>query len=431
VVIEVAGAAIIREGRLLAARRAYPSGLAGRWELPGGKARPGEPAIVAVAREITEELGCAIEVLDTLSGSSLIENTHELRIHLARIVDGEPVPREHDMIRWLSPEELDELDWLPSDRPFLSELRTRLAEGEPLPGGNVGGAVRIGPTVRRPTGHWTPAVHALLTHLHLRGLRAVPQLLGQDDSGREVLTYLPGRVLDVDRETASDQTLVEAMRWLRAYHDAVSDFWHPGPWRTSPGVSRVDQAGVGTDVSRRADHMDSPVQLIAHHDFAPYNVALTTSATGEQVSGVFDWDMAGPGTPLQDLGFAAWNWVPLWRSGSPTDAARRLQVMAAAYAAAGDEAPRPPPGEMAQARADQPAQPPVSAELILSHVVPRIERSLRVIRAGQEAGDPGMLNLGTVGEPARTEQALAGLAARLPDIRSELRRSSTQPHREE
>jgi mutator protein MutT len=393
VVIEVAGAAIIREGRLLAARRAYPSGLAGRWELPGGKARPGEPAIVAVAREITEELGCAIEVLDTLSGSSLIENTHELRIHLARIVDGEPVPREHDMIRWLSPEELDELDWLPSDRPFLSELRTRLAEGEPLPGGNVGGAVRIGPTVRRPTGHWTPAVHALLTHLHLRGLRAVPQLLGQDDSGREVLTYLPGRVLDVDRETASDQTLVEAMRWLRAYHDAVSDFWHPGPWRTSPGVSRVDQAGVGTDVSRRADHMDSPVQLIAHHDFAPYNVALTTSATGEQVSGVFDWDMAGPGTPLQDLGFAAWNWV--------------------------------------QARADQPAQPPVSAELILSHVVPRIERSLRVIRAGQEAGDPGMLNLGTVGEPARTEQALAGLAARLPDIRSELRRSSTQPHREE
>ena len=75
------------------------------------------------------------------------------------------MPSEHDAVRWLTPEELDDVDWLPSDRPFLPELRDLLLAGEPLVGGNVGGAVRIGPTVRRLTGPWTPAVHALLEHL--------------------------------------------------------------------------------------------------------------------------------------------------------------------------------------------------------------------------------------------------------------------------
>ena len=40
----------------------------------------------------------------------------------------------------------------------------------PLPGGNVGGAVRVGDTVRRPTGPWTPAVHELLEFLADAGL---------------------------------------------------------------------------------------------------------------------------------------------------------------------------------------------------------------------------------------------------------------------
>jgi hypothetical protein len=77
----------------------------------------------------------------------------------------------------------------------------------PLGGGNVsGGVVRVGDTVRRPAGPWTPALHALLTHLHDVGFRGAPRPLGIDEHGREVLTFIPGpvawpdhfRLLDAD-----------------------------------------------------------------------------------------------------------------------------------------------------------------------------------------------------------------------------------------
>jgi hypothetical protein len=57
--------------------------------------------------------------------------------------------------------------------------------------GNVGGAVRVGDTVHRATGPWTPAVRALLAYLAGR-VPHIPRVLGYDDRGREVLSYLPG-----------------------------------------------------------------------------------------------------------------------------------------------------------------------------------------------------------------------------------------------
>jgi hypothetical protein len=55
-----------------------------------------------------------------------------------------------------------------------------MADGEtPLSGGNMSsGVVRVGDTVRRPAGPWTPAVHALLAHLHEAGFRCAPRPLG-------------------------------------------------------------------------------------------------------------------------------------------------------------------------------------------------------------------------------------------------------------
>jgi hypothetical protein len=57
-----------------------------------------------------------------------------------------------------------------------------------LDGGNTGGAVRIGDTVRRTAGAWTPAVHALLAHLESKGFPGAPRPRGLDESGREILT---------------------------------------------------------------------------------------------------------------------------------------------------------------------------------------------------------------------------------------------------
>ena len=63
---------------------------------------------------------------------------------------------------------------------------------EPLEGGNLSVVVRVGETVRRPTGPWTPAVHALLDHLEAKGFPGSPRARGLDEQGREILTFLPG-----------------------------------------------------------------------------------------------------------------------------------------------------------------------------------------------------------------------------------------------
>lgn len=120
---DVIGVAVLEEGRLLAARRAAPPDLAGMWELPGGKVEPGEDLESAAVREIEEELGCVVEVDEVLEGSSAIDDTLRLRVATAHLVSGDPVPREHDAVRWLRGDQLDEVTWARADIPFLDLLR--------------------------------------------------------------------------------------------------------------------------------------------------------------------------------------------------------------------------------------------------------------------------------------------------------------------
>lgn len=128
-VMLVVGAALVRDGRVLATRRTHPPEAAGRWELPGGKVEPGETADAALVREIAEELACTVEVTGWLAGESPVREGLVLRVALARLVAGEPVPGEHDIVWWLGPDQLDDVDWLPADRPFLPELGRVLGSG--------------------------------------------------------------------------------------------------------------------------------------------------------------------------------------------------------------------------------------------------------------------------------------------------------------
>ena len=228
--------------------------------------------------------------------------------------------------------------------------------------GNVGGAVRAGDTVRRRSGPWTPAVHALLGHLAGR-VPGIPEVLGFDEQGREVLSFMPGRVIDIDTESPNLSQIFSAVRWTRAFHRAVAGFSHPGPWRYCP--------------------FPRPT-LIGHNDIAPYNVCFA----GDELAGVFDWDMAGPSTPLLELAFIAWNFVPLWRDIDPSEAAERLEVIAGAY--------------------DGP-----DARAILRAVPHRIQALLDWIPRAAADGDEGMVNLMTAGEPGRSQIGLNRLTGRL------------------
>jgi len=250
-----------------------------------------------------------------------------------------------------------------------------VSEGEtPLPGGRVGGAVRVGDTVRRPAGPWTPAVHALLGHLHAAGLDGVPAVHGLDEQGREILAFIPGRGIGRD-EVVSAALLTDGAGWLRRYHDAVAGYRPEGEVRWRHGRRTLGAA-----------------EIVCHNDPAAYNWI----ADGDRVAGVVDWHMAGPGVPLDDLAFVAWMSVPLRVDAPVADVARRLGLMAAAY------------GE-------------VTPEAILDHVSTRMTAATDRIEAGQRRGDPGLLNLAAVGEPGRTRAAVAALVDRLPAIAAALR----------
>ena len=116
--------ALVHRGRVLGARRSYPPDTAGGWELPGGKIDDDETPEQAACRELAEELGCRIAVTGWLEPEVPIREGLVLRVATAHLVEGEPVPvhGEHDAVRWLRPDELGVVDWLPADRPFVELL---------------------------------------------------------------------------------------------------------------------------------------------------------------------------------------------------------------------------------------------------------------------------------------------------------------------
>jgi 8-oxo-dGTP diphosphatase len=123
----VVGAALLDRGRLLAARRSAPPSLAGRWELPGGKLEPGESPEQALVRELCEELGVQAAPIARLPGEWSLGAGYVLQVWTARLVSGEPRPlQDHDALRWLTPGQIDEVDWLEADRPAVAEAVRRL-----------------------------------------------------------------------------------------------------------------------------------------------------------------------------------------------------------------------------------------------------------------------------------------------------------------
>lgn len=119
----VVATAILHEGRLLAAQRSHPPEIAGRWELPGGRVEPGESEPEAVVRECREELGTEVTVIDRL-GTDLPIPAGVLRVYTAQLRPGAepPQPREHAALRWVTAEEVPELEWVDADRGVVDDL---------------------------------------------------------------------------------------------------------------------------------------------------------------------------------------------------------------------------------------------------------------------------------------------------------------------
>jgi len=127
----IVGAAIVRANQVLACARTDPPEVAGRFEFPGGKVEAGESELEALVRECREELAVTIKVGNRIGADVLFGHGWSvLRIYLAELIDGEPQLLEHSDLRWLGADQLDDVHWLPADKPIVEALRPLLSAGE-------------------------------------------------------------------------------------------------------------------------------------------------------------------------------------------------------------------------------------------------------------------------------------------------------------
>ena len=124
---EVVAALIWDEDRFLACQRPAHKARALLWEFVGGKVETGETKEAALIRECQEELGVTVAVEDVF-----MEVTHEypdLTVHLtlfnARIAEGVPRKLEHNDIRWITVEEIDDFPFCPADVEILERLKKK------------------------------------------------------------------------------------------------------------------------------------------------------------------------------------------------------------------------------------------------------------------------------------------------------------------
>jgi 8-oxo-dGTP diphosphatase len=122
--IHVVGAVIFKDNKILCAQRGPEKSLPFLWEFPGGKIEKGEKSEEALKREIYEEMQCAIEI-----GERIEHTVYDYDfgiVHLTtyhcKLIEGEPVLTEHSAIKWLSPDELHNLEWAPADIPTIEKI---------------------------------------------------------------------------------------------------------------------------------------------------------------------------------------------------------------------------------------------------------------------------------------------------------------------
>lgn len=158
-----------------------------------------------------------------------------------------------------------------------------------LTGGNVNQVVKVGDTVRRLTGSHSKTVHEFLRHLETTCV-PIPKLLGIDDEGREILSYIEGETTFSQGLWKTDTALVASVELLRRFHDASLSFVP-----TKPVVWGFEYPNI-------TQH-----EVICHNDFAPYNMVFRHGSP----IGILDFDLCGPGPRIRDVAYLAYWMVPM------------------------------------------------------------------------------------------------------------------------
>ena len=122
---QVVAALIVEDGKVLVCQRTRHQTMPLKWEFPGGKIEEGEQPRAALRRELDEELGIDAEI-----GEEVARLRHEypgggaveLRFYLVKHYRGELENKIFREIRWSTPAQLPEFDFLEADATLVGDL---------------------------------------------------------------------------------------------------------------------------------------------------------------------------------------------------------------------------------------------------------------------------------------------------------------------
>jgi hypothetical protein len=174
-----------------------------------------------------------------------------------------------------------------------------------LPGGFVNDVIRIGDTVRRPARAGAGAVWCLLDHFEQRGWTGAPRLLGVDEQGREILSFIDGHVA-----------------WQRVQPPAV--YGQASLVRVAQLVREFHDLTAGTTLA--GDH-----EVVCHNDLSPKNTVYRPTGAGLRPVAFLDWDLAAPGPRVHDVAQMCSTFLALGPSCDLDEAARMVRVLTDAY----------------------------------------------------------------------------------------------------
>jgi hypothetical protein len=177
---------------------------------------------------------------------------------------------------------------------------------ERLPGGFVTAVVRVGDTVRRTPPPDAAFVRALLRWFERHGWDAAPRFLGNDEQGRDVLSFIDGYVAWQPAQhaaVASPDSLAQVARLVREFHDLTA----------------------GTPLA-------SGQEVVCHNDLSPKNTVYRDSGAGLRPVAFLDWDIAAPGARIHDVAHVCWQYLDLGpRITDAVLAGRSMRLICDAY----------------------------------------------------------------------------------------------------
>ena len=126
----VTAALLVRDGKVLIARRKPGKHMGRKWEFPGGKIHPGESPEECVARGLAEELDSQARIGE-LAGSARYTNGPvdlDILLYRAEYLAGSFTLRDHEALAWVQPQELLSYDLADSDRELARQALSALRD---------------------------------------------------------------------------------------------------------------------------------------------------------------------------------------------------------------------------------------------------------------------------------------------------------------